>query len=96
MCSKGKLVIPVEVSSTYWLQIKLEPVVVFRLQHYWIVLEDYSLKFAIGVAKDGDEVVKTGARMGQPWVSLDTKIRYMLKFFSLTRDLYCKNLSGSV
>lgn len=79
--SKGKLVVPTHALS-HWLQMNLEPIVVFRGQHYWIVLEDYSLKFAIGVAKNGKEVAKTGTRMGQPsWVSIDTKIRYMLKFF---------------
>lgn len=79
--SNGKLVVPTEIPPTYWLQIQLEPVVIFRGQRYWIVLEDYSLKFAIGVAKNGDEVVKTGMKIGQPWVSIDTKIRYMLKFY---------------
>ena len=79
--SKGKLVVPAGVPPNYWLLIHLEPVVVFQGQRYWIVLEDYPLKFAIGVAKNGEEVAKTCTKVGQPWVSFDTKIRYMLKFF---------------
>lgn len=79
--TEGKLVIPVEADSEQWLPIHLKPVVVFAKQQYWIVLEEYSLKFAIGRARDGKEVKKTGRKLGMAWVSIDPTIRYMLKLF---------------
>lgn len=79
--TEGKLAIPAEAAGEGWLQIDLQPIVVFPKQKYWIVLEEYSLKFAIGRAKDGKEMRKTGRKHGMMWVSIDQTIRYMLKFY---------------
>lgn len=79
--SSGRLVVPAEADGADWLNIHLDPVVVFVGQQYWIAVEDYSPRFAIGVAKVGHEITKTGRRPRYEWVSLDQKIRYMIRFF---------------
>lgn len=79
--TEGELVIPAEVGGEDWLQIELQPVVLFRKEQYWIVVEDYSPRFAFGRAKDGDEVNKTGRRRGHRWITIEDKMAFMVKFY---------------
>ena len=82
LLAEGKLIVPAQVASECWLTINLQPIVVFPKQRYWIALEDYPLKFTIGIAKDGKEIAVTGkALLTGRWISIAATIRYMLKFY---------------
>ena len=83
LLTEGKLTVPAKAPGEGWLRIDLQPIVVFAKQRYWIALRDYSRKFKIGIAQDGDEICKTFRRQRPmaDWETIEEKIQYMLKFY---------------
>lgn len=79
---EGRLIIPSGIGAQ-WLQIKLaQTIVVSAKRKYWLTIAEHPLKFAIGVAEEGEEL-SLRANPNQQWVvsSSDRKWRFMLRFF---------------
>ena len=78
--AEGKVLIPGDVGEQ-WLSIELaQAITVFAKHKYWLSIEEYPLRFAIGRAEDGEELSLRANPSGL-WVSSGSGCRCMLKFF---------------
>jgi len=79
---EGKLAIP-SVGGEQWLPIKpVENVVILAQHKYWLCIEEHPLKFAIGIAENGEEL-SLRAYISQRWGSSQSGRTWkcMLRFY---------------